>query len=586
MRERRLAGAVDAVADVEDAQGADADDGDDAGGEEALVDGLEGVGLALLGLHGVHAGDGREHPDGAGGQREDEAERRVGTDGGEAGDAEDDRRHQGDLVALEQVGGHAGAVAHVVAHVVGDGGGVARVVLGDARFDLADEVGADVGGLGEDATADPEEQRQQGATEAEADEDRRAGVLEEGDDHGGAEEAQTHGEHARDAAGAEGHLQGLGEGVALGGGRGADVAPGGQRHADVAGEAGHDAAGDEGEGPSRPGLGEGHGDVAVGLLDLRRRDEDDRGQWDHDHGDRLELAAEVRGGALLDRLGDLDHLRRALVLGEDVLHQDEADTEGEDGGDSREQEDRPLTPVQYELLVAAFCGQDAVHACFLWVEPRSTLASAAVDVDLAGDSFAQGAVLPVDGDHERAVEGVLLHHHDLDAGDEPEGAEEGDEIRVGRAREGDLGHLAWLQPVEVWGGGQLGGVDLRDREAMGTGGGPVQRHEEALEHLVGQLVLEPDGELVGLVPGVAEHVGEEPFDDAVAADRRHGGLLAERRERHALIGPVVDEAPIGQPLHRGGDGAGGQAEHVGEGAGVRLGAVAGQAVDGLEGLSL
>ena len=58
-------------------------------------------------------------------------------------------------------------------------------------LDLADEVGADVGGLGEDAAADPEEQGEQRATEAEADEDRRAGVLEDGDDDGGAEQAQA-----------------------------------------------------------------------------------------------------------------------------------------------------------------------------------------------------------------------------------------------------------------------------------------------------------------------------------------------------------------------------------------------------------
>ena len=87
----------------------------------------------------------------------------------ERGHAEDDRRDQRDLVRLEQVGGHTGAVADVVAHVVGDGRRVARVVFGDAGFDLADEVGADVGGLREDAAADAEEQREQRATEPEAD---------------------------------------------------------------------------------------------------------------------------------------------------------------------------------------------------------------------------------------------------------------------------------------------------------------------------------------------------------------------------------------------------------------------------------
>ena len=144
--------------------------------------GLQGVGLALLGPHGEHADDRRDHADGTGGDREDEAERRVGADRAERRHAEDDRGDEGDLVALEQVGGHAGAVADVVAHVVGDGGRVAGVVLGDARLDLADEVGADVGGLGEDAAADSQEQREQRAAEAEADEDRRAGVLEEHDD--------------------------------------------------------------------------------------------------------------------------------------------------------------------------------------------------------------------------------------------------------------------------------------------------------------------------------------------------------------------------------------------------------------------
>ena len=65
----------------------------------------------------------------------------------EGGDAEDDRGDEGDLVALEQVGRHAGAVADVVADVVGDGGRVAGIVLGDAGLDLADEIGADVSSL-------------------------------------------------------------------------------------------------------------------------------------------------------------------------------------------------------------------------------------------------------------------------------------------------------------------------------------------------------------------------------------------------------------------------------------------------------
>ena len=56
-------------------------------------------------------------------------------------------------VDFEQVGAAAGAVAHVVADEVRDHARVARVVLGDARLNLADEIRSDVGGLGVDTAA-------------------------------------------------------------------------------------------------------------------------------------------------------------------------------------------------------------------------------------------------------------------------------------------------------------------------------------------------------------------------------------------------------------------------------------------------
>ena len=79
------------------------------------------------------------------------------------------RRADGDDVGLEQVGGHAGAVADVVADVVGDHRGVAGIVLRNAGLDLADEVGADVGGLGEDAAAETREDRDQRSAEGQRD---------------------------------------------------------------------------------------------------------------------------------------------------------------------------------------------------------------------------------------------------------------------------------------------------------------------------------------------------------------------------------------------------------------------------------
>ena len=103
----------------------------------------------------------------------------------------------GDHVGLEEVGGHARAVADVVAHVVGDGRGVAGVVLGDARLDLADQVGADVGRLGEDAAADPHEQGEEGGAEPEADQHRGGGVLEDEHDHRRPEQPEADAEACR-----------------------------------------------------------------------------------------------------------------------------------------------------------------------------------------------------------------------------------------------------------------------------------------------------------------------------------------------------------------------------------------------------
>ena len=309
-------------------------------------------------------------PIGAGGEREDQAERRVQPDRLERGDAEDDRRDERDLVALEEVGGHTGAVTHVVAHVVGDRGRVARVVLGDAGLDLADEVGADVGRLGEDAAADAQEQREQRATEPEADEDRGGGVLEDHDDDRRPEQTEADGEHAGDAAGAERDLERGGQRAGLGRGRGAHVAAHGEAHADEPGEAGHHAAGDERERAEQPGLrvrqarravGEPRAVVDERLRHLGRGDEHDDRERDQDHRDRLELAPEVRHRALLDRRGDLDHRRRALVGGEDAAHQVEADGEREERGHRRE--DRASIHsvlAEFEDLVAAF-GREDVH---------------------------------------------------------------------------------------------------------------------------------------------------------------------------------------------------------------------------------
>ncbi len=173
-------------------------DGGDAGRDvEAAVDRRQRV-LARLHPRDEHTDEGGHRTDGGHDEREDQA---VAAEGGRA---EDQGGDEHDGVGLEQVRGHAGAVADVVTDVVGDRRGVARVVLGDACLDLADQVGAHVGGLGEDAATDAHEHGEQGGTEAEALEHLRGVALVEQDHDGGAEQAQAHRRHTDRATGAEG----------------------------------------------------------------------------------------------------------------------------------------------------------------------------------------------------------------------------------------------------------------------------------------------------------------------------------------------------------------------------------------------
>ena len=87
------------------------------------------------------------------------------------------------------------------------------VVLRNARLDLADEVGAHIGGLGEDAAAEPREDGDERAAEGEPDEvvhGRLRGVVEPaGEDPvvaGDAEQAEADDEQAGDRACAEGDV--------------------------------------------------------------------------------------------------------------------------------------------------------------------------------------------------------------------------------------------------------------------------------------------------------------------------------------------------------------------------------------------
>ena len=159
-------------------------------------------------------------------------------------------RDDGDGVGFEQVRRHAGAVADVVADVVRDGRGVARIVLGDAGFDLADKVGADVRALREDAAAETGEDRDQRGAEAERDQRVDHGAVGRGvalndgekpEVAGDPEKSEAGDKKARDRARAEGDVETAGKRFGRRLGR-ADVGANRDVHADEAGRAGQNSA--------------------------------------------------------------------------------------------------------------------------------------------------------------------------------------------------------------------------------------------------------------------------------------------------------------------------------------------------------
>ena len=273
---------------------------------------------------------GEERPDDRRDDRDTADRERVRDDleRGEVDRAEEHDRHRGHGVRLEQVGGHAGAVADVVADVVRDHGWVARVVLRDAGLDLADEVGADVGGLREDAAAEPREHGDQRAAEREPDEipGRVLGALvEPGGENavvgGDAEQAEPDHEQARDRACVERDLEGRPDAVLrrLGG---ADVGADGDVHADEAGRGGEHGTDQEPERDAPPEI----------VPEADTEEEDDR-----DDRDGQVLATKVGGGSLLDGARDLLHPLRARGLAQEPDGQPKAPGDPEPRAEQSEQ---------------------------------------------------------------------------------------------------------------------------------------------------------------------------------------------------------------------------------------------------------
>ena len=324
----------------------------DDGAPVALVEGR--LHFALLGavLHTDHEGaeDGEDDAEGGNDQRQEDGGHASVVVGDAATHVVDDivaEHHGGEHrghVGAEEVGAHAGHVPHVVAHIVGDGGGIARVILRDAGLHLSDEVGADVCGLGVDAAPHAGKQRDGFSTERETSEglEDHGHVLHASPDATG-EEVQEEDEQdaqakdrkagdaeAHDHAAGEGDLQGVSQARA-GSLCGADVGFGGDAHADVARERGEHSTDDKGDDDEPVGRRHEHGHHAQ------------QGTGDHhEDGQNAVLRAQEGEGTLVDVLGDRAHLLLTSVLGADPAGLDEHVNEADDGQGGHEVKDRVL----------------------------------------------------------------------------------------------------------------------------------------------------------------------------------------------------------------------------------------------------
>ena len=242
----------------------------------------------------------------------------VSTKNGEVSD--EDASDEANGVGFKHVGSHAGAVAHIFAHVVGNGGGVAGIILFEFGFELADEICPDVGGLGVDAAPQAGEDADEGCAQGKSGQavDRGAQAEIFGGDHvegSDGKKGESHDEKAGDGATIEG--------VAKGGGTSDG---GGLCRADI----GHD--------------GNAHAKEACGQATGCTHDETDAGgevlevtngkeEKDGDDGNGLELSVEVSGCTLLNGGGDFAHALIAVRLTFDPCNQAEGCDQSDPCGD-------------------------------------------------------------------------------------------------------------------------------------------------------------------------------------------------------------------------------------------------------------
>ncbi len=296
----------DGSAHVAKDQPHDRNEGDkreDAGGDDALVERAHDVARGAE-LDEIGAGDRSQNAHPANGEGQHHADQSQI-------DRQDNRGqnhcgNDGHDIGLEQVRRHAGAVADIVADIVGDCCGVARIVLGDARFDLAHHVATHVGALGKDAAAQSGENGDQRGPEAQGDKSVDDGPVGRIKPHG-----QKNEEIDGDAQQAQTGNQQSGHGTRF------------ERQIEPAGQRGGRRLGDTHIGAHRdvhanePGSAREHGpdQKADRRIDAEQQPGNDKDD-DADNGNGCVLALEIGGGAFADRSGNLLHAGTAGIGGQ------------------------------------------------------------------------------------------------------------------------------------------------------------------------------------------------------------------------------------------------------------------------------
>ena len=146
------------------------------GGDEAFVESPHDR-IVRPELHEIGSGDGGHDA----GRADRERIEHGGMEYRLAGEEYRGEHHGGDdghHIGFEQIGRHAGAIADIVADIIGDRRRIAGIVLRNPGFDLANEIGADIGALGENTAAETGEDRDERGAKTERDQrvDRLAAI--------------------------------------------------------------------------------------------------------------------------------------------------------------------------------------------------------------------------------------------------------------------------------------------------------------------------------------------------------------------------------------------------------------------------